>query len=87
MLDDELDDFLIFLVAFFGLFLLFSLFVENGAFWKTIANAPGDGCSSAPCTALQRRNIVRPIIRAKFIEKKIFRFQHYFEQFNVVIYF
>lgn len=32
-----------------------------GALWNTIAKPDGDGCSSAPCTALQRRNIVRPM--------------------------
>lgn len=52
-------------VAFFELFPLLLFFDENGAFWKTIAKPPGDGCSSAPCTARQRRNIVRPMINFK----------------------
>lgn len=52
-------------VAFFELFPLPLFFDENGAFWKTIAKPPGDGCSSAPCTARQRRNIVRPMINLK----------------------
>lgn len=33
----------------------------GAALWNTIAKPDGDGCSSAPCTALQRRNIVRPM--------------------------
>lgn len=59
-------DFLL-LVAFFESFPLLGVFEddENGAFWKTIAKPPGDGCSSAPCTARQRRNIVRPMINFK----------------------
>lgn len=51
-------------VLFFVRFPL-EFFVVNEAFWKTIAKPPGDGCSSAPCTALQRRNIVRPMINLK----------------------
>lgn len=57
------------LVAFFGLLPLLDVFDENGAFWKTIAKPPGDGCSSAPCTARQRRNIVRPMINLKIATK------------------
>lgn len=53
------------LVAFLELLPLLPFFDENGAFWKTIAKPPGDGCSSAPCTARQRRNIVRPMINLK----------------------
>lgn len=56
---------LLVVVAFFELFPLLDVFDENGAFWKTIAKPPGDGCSSAPCTARQRRNIVRPMINLK----------------------
>lgn len=53
-------------VAFFESFPLLVVFDdENGAFWNTIAKPPGDGCSSAPCTARQRRNIVRPMINFK----------------------
>lgn len=53
------------LVAFLELLPLLPFFDENGAFWNTIAKPPGDGCSSAPCTARQRRNIVRPMINLK----------------------
>lgn len=56
-------------VEFFELFPLLDVFDENGAFWKTIAKPPGDGCSSAPCTARQRRNIVRPMINLKIATK------------------
>ena len=57
------------LVAFLELFPLLLFFDENGAFWNTIAKPPGDGCSSAPCTARQRRNIVRPMINFKIATK------------------
>lgn len=53
------------LMACFKLVALF--FGLNGAFWNTIAKPLGDGRSSAPCTALQRRNIVRPMINLKIL--------------------
>lgn len=61
--------FLLVAVAFLELFPLLLFFDENGAFWNTIAKPPGDGCSSAPCTARQRRNIVRPMINFKIATK------------------
>lgn len=55
-------------VAVVVLFVVVPMFVDPelllglvGALWNTIAKPDGDGCSSAPCTALQRRNIVRPM--------------------------
>lgn len=44
----------------------------DGAFWITIAKPDGDGRSSAPWTALQRRNIVRPIINFRKLILNIF---------------
>lgn len=55
----DLADVDAFVLLFFGL---------NGAFWNTIAKPLGDGRSSAPCTARQRRNIVRPMINLKILQ-------------------
>lgn len=64
---DRCDDLSFFaLAAVDALLLLF--FGLNGAFWNTIAKPLGDGCSSAPCTARQRRNIVRPMINLRILQ-------------------
>lgn len=63
---DRFDDFPFFALAAVGALLLL-FFGLNGAFWNTIAKPLGDGCSSAPCTARQRRNIVRPMINLRIL--------------------
>lgn len=61
------DDFPFFALAAVDAAVLVLFFGLNGAFWNTIAKPLGDGCSSAPCTARQRRNIVRPMINLRIL--------------------
>lgn len=62
---DRFADLSFFALAAVDALLFFGL---NGAFWNTIAKPLGDGCSSAPCTARQRRNIVRPMINLRILQ-------------------
>lgn len=62
---DRFADLLFFALAAVDALLFFGL---NGAFWNTIAKPLGDGCSSAPCTARQRRNMVRPMINLRILQ-------------------
>lgn len=64
---DRFDNFSFFVLAAVDASLLLLFFGLNGAFWNTIAKPLGDGRSSAPCTARQRRNIVRPMINLKIL--------------------